>query len=53
LIRRYPEIDKLKHQDCVERVRQCFSVKHMVDGYEQTYQLLIEKQERAKASLVR
>jgi glycosyltransferase involved in cell wall biosynthesis len=53
LIRRYPEIDKLKAEDCVERVRLYFSVEHMVDAYEETYQLLIEEKDRAKSALAR
>ena len=43
MIRRFPEIDSMKSEDCVARVRECFSIKHMVDGYEEVYAQLIEK----------
>jgi glycosyltransferase involved in cell wall biosynthesis len=43
LIRRFPEIQKIKARDCVEHVRKNFSVKHMVDGYESIYSQLIDK----------
>jgi glycosyltransferase involved in cell wall biosynthesis len=50
LIRRFPEIEKMKAQDCVDHVRKNFSVKHMVDGYEQIYADLIDKKvNRGKA----
>lgn len=55
LIRRFPEIQKIKAQDCVEHVRKNFSVKHMVDGYESVYSQLIDKklnQEKAVAEKI-
>jgi glycosyltransferase involved in cell wall biosynthesis len=43
LIRRFPEIQMIKTKDCVDHVRKNFSVKHMVDGYEQIYSKLLDK----------
>lgn len=53
LIRRFPEIKNIKSEDCVERVRQCFSVRHMVDGYENVYKQLAEHKGKTRAALVR
>ena len=53
LIERFPEVLNLRAEDCVERVRQCFSVHRMVDAYENVYKQLIEQKERATRTLVR
>ncbi|HEY9678827.1 MAG TPA: glycosyltransferase family 4 protein [Drouetiella sp.] len=41
LVKRYPEIAHINRNDCVQRVRDLFSVEKMVDSYEQLYERLI------------
>ena len=53
LIKRYPEIIGIKSEDCVARVRECFSVKHMVDGYEKVYAQLVEKKLQSTKSMIK
>jgi glycosyltransferase involved in cell wall biosynthesis len=53
LIRRFPEIQKISAQDCVEHVRKNFSVKHMVDGYEQLYKSLMDQKANREEAIAK
>lgn len=44
LLSRFPEIQTIRAEDCVDHVQKNFSIKHMVDGYLNLYEKLIEKQ---------
>jgi glycosyltransferase involved in cell wall biosynthesis len=47
LIERYSELERISPEDCRNIVRDRFSVKQMVDGYEQLYdQLLLQNKEK-------
>jgi glycosyltransferase involved in cell wall biosynthesis len=48
LINRYSEIASISSENCVRRVSECFSVKKMVDGYENIYRLLAETDSESK-----
>jgi len=37
LVKKFPQIEQINRQQCIDRVRQLFSVEKMVDEYEQLY----------------
>lgn len=43
LVRRFPDIQNINRNDCVNRVQQLFSVEKMVDSYEAIYERLLNK----------
>lgn len=43
LVKRFPELEHINRNDCVERVQNLFSVEKMVDGYEAVYERLLKK----------
>ena len=48
LVQRFPEIEKLRPDDCKRHVQENFSVSHMVNGYEKVYQRLISEKGKTR-----
>jgi glycosyltransferase involved in cell wall biosynthesis len=46
LVARYPEVSKIDHEVCKQRVREHFGVSRMVDKYEQVYQDLLRRRSK-------
>ncbi len=43
LVKRFPELQHINRNDCVERVQNLFSVEKMVDSYEAVYERLLKQ----------
>lgn len=43
LVKRFPELQHINRNDCVERVQNLFSVEKMVDSYEAVYEQLLKQ----------
>jgi len=48
LVDKFPLLEKISRQHCIDRVKKMFSVEKMVDGYEELYYGLLESQPRKR-----